>query len=257
MISHPTATKPSILIRPLQLPDEFDACVALQQSVWQFRELDAIPRRTFVVARSIGGQVIGAFDGDQLVGYAMAMPGIRNGHAYLHSHMLAVQSEYRNRGIGSQLKWAQRDDALARDIDLMEWTFDPLGVENANLNIEKLGVVIRRYTHNFYGVSSSPLHGLLPTDRLHAEWWLRSARVERMRGRLPLEKCPISVTINVTNVNRKDSNASKVDAASMQRKIRNEFGQVFSRNLTVLRFQVEPDGGGSYQLGHWDEMWKY
>ncbi len=133
----------------------------------------------FVVARAVGGQIFGAWDGEQLAGYALAIPGVRDGRPYLHSHMLAVSPEYRNRGIGMQLKLAQREDALARGIDLMEWTFDPLQMKNAYFNIEKLGAIVRRYTPDFYGPSTSPLHGSLPTDRLHAEWWLKSKRVNR------------------------------------------------------------------------------
>ena len=72
----------------------------------------------------------------------------------------------------------QRDDALARGFELIEWTFDPLEIKNAYLNIEKLGAIARRYSVNQYGITSSPLQGGLPTDRLVAEWWLKSKRVE-------------------------------------------------------------------------------
>ena len=94
------------------------------------------------MAQSIGGQVLGAFDGDMMVGFAMALPGYRDGHAYLHSHMLAVLPEYRNAGLGRRLKLAQRDDAIARGFDLMEWTFDPLEIKNAHLNIARLGAIV-------------------------------------------------------------------------------------------------------------------
>ena len=74
----------------------------------------------------------------------------------------------------------QREDALARGFELIEWTFDPLEIKNAYLNIEKLGAIARRYTVNQYGITSSPLQGGLPTDRLVAEWWLKSKRVESL-----------------------------------------------------------------------------
>ena len=130
-----------------------------------------------MVAKRIGGQVIGAFDGDTQIGFAMSLPGYRDGKPYLHSHMLAVLPQYRNEGIGRRLKLAQRDDAIARGFDLMEWTLNPLEIRNAHLNIARLGAIVRRYEPNFYGPSSSPLQGGLPTDRLYAEWWLRSSRV--------------------------------------------------------------------------------
>ncbi len=113
----------------------------------------------------------------------MALPGYRNGYPYLHSHMLAVLPEYRNAGLGRRLKLAQRDDAIARGFDLMEWTYDPLEIKNAHLNIARLGAISRRYQPDFYGPSSSPLQGGLPTDRLYAEWWLNSPRVVNLLQR--------------------------------------------------------------------------
>ena len=93
--------------------------------------------------------------------------------------MLAVRPEYRNAGLGRRIKLFQRDDALARGFELIEWTFDPLEIKNAYLNIERLGAIARRYSVNQYGITSSPLQGGLPSDRLVAEWWLKSQRVQR------------------------------------------------------------------------------
>ena len=98
------------------------------------------------------------------------------------------RAEYRNAGLGRRIKFFQREDALARGFELIEWTFDPLEIKNAYLNVEKLGAIARRYSVNQYGFTSSPLQGGLPSDRLVAEWWLKSKRVEsllveRMTGR--------------------------------------------------------------------------
>ncbi len=115
-----------------------------------------------------------------MVGFALAIPGTRDGHAYLHSQMVGVREEFRNSGLGRRIKWFQRDDALARGFELMEWTFDPLEIKNAYLNIEKLGAIARRYNVNQYGLTSSPLQGGLPTDRsdrrVVAELTARAAR---------------------------------------------------------------------------------
>jgi predicted GNAT superfamily acetyltransferase len=161
-------TTGAVTIRQCEALAEMQACFALQREVWKFSDADLIPVRMFVVATKIGGQVIGAFDANNndLIGFAIAIPGTRNGHSYLHSHMLAVRQEYRNAGLGRKLKLSQRDDALARGFELMEWTFDPLEIKNAYLNIEKLGAISRRYNVNQYGITSSPLQGGLPTDRL-------------------------------------------------------------------------------------------
>ena len=112
-------TAGSILIRNCQSLDDMRACVALQKEVWNFSDIELVPLRIFVVASRIGGQVIGAFDGNQLVGFAFAIPGVRGGHSFLYSHMLAVRKQYRDAGLGRRLKLAQRDDALARGFELM------------------------------------------------------------------------------------------------------------------------------------------
>ena len=138
-----------ILIRPCHGFEELAACVQLQVEVWGYGDRDVVPRRVFIVGQKIGGQVIGAFDtglpgtspqgdADSLVGFAMALPGISRGRPYLHSHMLAVNSDYRNQGIGRRLKLFQREEALSRGIGRMEWTFDPLEIKNSFLNIAKL-----------------------------------------------------------------------------------------------------------------------
>jgi predicted GNAT superfamily acetyltransferase len=246
-----------IEVRKIVSIPEMEACVQLQQSVWQFRDLDIVPRRMFAVANAVGGQVLGAWDADKLVGYALAIPGLRNERPYFHSHMLAVAPEYRNRGVGKMLKLAQRDDALARGIELIEWTFDPLEVKNAFFNVEKLGAIVRRYTPDFYGASTSPLHGNLPTDRLHAEWWLRSARVQALIAGEELPEHLANETITVT-YSRVGSNATlhplPTLALESLLKLRREFITAFASGLTVLRFQILSGGSGSYHLGQRNEM---
>src|SRR5947209_11849953 len=159
-------TADSVVIRRCHSIEEFRACVALQKEVWNFTDAELVPLRMFVVADKVGGQVMGAFAGDGMVGFALSVPGTRSGHVYLHSHMLAVRKEYRNGGLGRRLKMMQREEALSRGIELIEWTFDPLEIKNAYLNIEKLGAIVRRYNINQYGITSSPLQGGLPSDRL-------------------------------------------------------------------------------------------
>src|SRR5207237_7466231 len=129
----------SIVIRKCHELDEMRACVALQKEVWNFSDAELVPLRMFVVADKIGGQIIGAFDGREVVGFGLSIPGYRDGRSYLHSHMLAVRQNYRDAGLGRRIKLFQRDDALARGFDLIEWTFDPLEIKNGYLNIEKLG----------------------------------------------------------------------------------------------------------------------
>jgi predicted GNAT superfamily acetyltransferase len=166
-----------IAVRPLHSIDDFRRCVEITREVWADSELETEPYVTFVIADHTGGQVLGAFDGDALVGFTKAFVGLHERTPYLHSHMLAVLSSHRDRGIGRQLKLAQREDALRRDIRLIEWTFDPLETKNAHFNINRLGAISRRYIPDFYGITTSPLHRGLATDRLLVEWHLESPRV--------------------------------------------------------------------------------
>lgn len=247
----------SLALRALHEVEEFEACVQLQKDVWGFDDADLVPVRMFVVAHKVGGQVFGAFDGSRLVGYALAIPGDRNGHLYLHSHMLAVAPEYRNAGVGRQLKLRQREDALQRGIDLMEWTFDPLEIKNAYFNIERLGAIARRYVPNQYGITSSALHGNLPTDRLVAEWWLRSRRVEAVLvGRAPAPaKTQTEARVPAEIYSWKDAGDARAEAA--QTAIRDGLRAAFARGLAVLGFAREVGGAGTYRLGRWDEDWNY
>ena len=152
-------TVETLVLRNCTTLEEFRACVALQKEVWGFSDAELVPLRIFSLAPKIGGQVVGAWDGETLVGYAMAIPGSRNGHPYLHSHMVAVKEGYRNTGLGRKIKLFQREDAIARGYELMEWTFDPLEIKNSYFNLERLGAIARRYNVNQYGITNSPLQG--------------------------------------------------------------------------------------------------
>jgi len=233
--------------------EELDECVRLQVETWGYDETDVIPRRLFTVAQRIGGQVIGAFEGQRLVGFAMSLPGVkeREGAApvpYLHSHMLAVTPQYRNVGIGRRLKLFQRDEALSRGFTLMEWTFDPLEIKNAFLNIHRLGAMVRSYTQNFYGVSSSRLQGGLPTDRLHAEWWMDSNRVRAILSGSPNAPLEILETIVVPKAVSEWKATGVSRAIGVQAENRDRFLDAFSRGLAVVGFRVDDEGNGTYEL---------
>ena len=167
-------------LRELTTIGEFRQVVALEHEVWGYANSeDAVPVPMLIVSAKIGGLVIGAFDdADRLVGFAYSLPGIDNGRPYHWSHMLGVAADHRDRGVGLALKLEQRRLVIARGLDLVEWTYDPLQALNAHLNFVKLGVVVRRYERNVYGDSSSPLHRGTSTDRFIAEWRVRSERVE-------------------------------------------------------------------------------
>ena len=239
--------------------EEFRACVALQKEVWNFSDAELVPLRMFVVADKVGGQVIGAFEGSHMIGFALAVPGTRTGHIYLHSHMLAVRREYRNAGLGRQMKLMQREDALARGIELVEWTFDPLEIKNAYLNVEKLGAIARRYNINQYGITSSPLQGGLPSDRLIAEWWLKSKRVASLleTGKNPAFQTESSITVPAQIYDWKAAPETRSQAQQVQEQNREQFLRSFSHGLAVLGYERDATGNGKFLLGHWDEKWSY
>ena len=252
-----------IVFRHCEGLEEYAACVRLQGEVWGYDGDDIIPKREFVVIKKIGGQVIGAFDPALsdgpagMIGFAMSMPAIEDGKPYLHSHMLAVEPGYRNQGVGRRLKLAQREDALKRGILRMDWTFDPLEIKNAWLNIGKLGVVVHRYWPNIYGVFSSRLQGGLPTDRLQAEWWMDSRRVRATLDGETVNAGELQETITVPAEIRdwRSSSQDLQKAIAAQAEIRERFQSAFARGLAVvgLNRAQRPDGAidGIFQLAIW------
>jgi predicted GNAT superfamily acetyltransferase len=252
-----------IAIRSCSGFDELEACVQLEIETWGYDPSDVLPRKAFLLIQKIGGQVIGAFDtaiaGDgpkSLVGFALSLPGMKNTErgprVYLHSHMLAVREGYQNRGLGAKLKLEQRKDALKRGIRHMEWTFDPLEIKNAYLNLHKLGAIARRYEKNFYGASTSRLQGGLPTDRLVAEWELESPRVKAaLEGRpAASRKIEARITVPASISAWRAAETDRKRALTVQSDNRRKFQAAFSHGLAVVGFTRDVEGNGIYELGH-------
>ena len=230
-----------IEIRQLTELDQFTRAVQLQQDIWEFSDRELLPVRLFVVANKIGGHLFGAYDGDRMVAFLVAIPGMKEGaRGYLHSHMMGVLPEYRNHGLGRRLKLAQRDDAILRGIPLIEWTFDPLELKNAYLNIEKLGAIMRRYLFNNYGQTTSPLHQGLPTDRLVAEWWVGK----------PREKVAIEARIPIAADIAERRRSHPEQAREIQLRASEQFTEHFRKGLAVVGFE-RSDAYGTYLLAPW------
>lgn len=167
-----------IIIRDIEEVAEVRLVEDLQIDVWGRSERDVVPLSQMIAARNVGGVLLGAFDGTTLAGFAYGFPGIHNDTIVLHSHMLAVVSAYRRRALGLRLKLAQRERALARGLNYMTWTFDPLQAMNANLNLAKLGALSDVYKVNVYGEQGSSFLHRHGTDRFFVSWLLDSPRVE-------------------------------------------------------------------------------
>lgn len=230
--------------RPLTTIAEFEEAVELQKTIWGFADIELLPRRLFVVANKVGGQTMGAFDGARMVAFLIAIPGLKpGGKYYLHSHMLGTLAQYRDRGLGKRLKLMQRDDAIQRGIQLIEWTFDPMELKNAFFNIERLGAVVRRYVPNQYGTTSSHLHGGLPTDRCVAEWYINTPRVHAIVGKQPYQRPAsvekIAVPADIADIRKQNPARAK----EVQDGLREQFLRHFRNGLEVTGFAATETEG--------------
>lgn len=222
-------------IRPLESAEECALIAGIQKRVWGFDIGDFVAPRLFRVFGRIGGSCLGAFLDEDLVGYTLAFAGFKpGGTRYWHSHMAAVEPALQHMGIGYRLKLEQRREALRAGLELIEWTFDPLQARNAYFNVEKLGVDVSELLPNFYGITSSDLHGHLPTDRLVAAWHLRSPKVLDLLGGKARQSVPSDLAISIPS---QIADVARERAAEIQRKVRDQFRTAFRRGMTVRRFE--------------------
>jgi predicted GNAT superfamily acetyltransferase len=177
-------TQSAITIRELETISDIEPMLRLEKQVWGLEDADVTPLTLAVALKAAGSILLGAFEGRELVGFALAFPSFEHGRIGLHSHMLAVRPSHREYGLGCRLKMAQRERALAMGITEMTWTFDPLRSLNAHLNFSKLGVISDSYRVDFYGPhTSSHLH-TNGTDRLWVTWHMADSRVQqRLNGK--------------------------------------------------------------------------
>jgi predicted GNAT superfamily acetyltransferase len=244
-----------IVVRKCSALEEFQTCVELQREIWDEEDLEIEPVTMFVVASITGGQVLGAFDGNKMVGYTLAVVGLRRGLVYLHSHQTGVSAAYRDRGVGRMLKLFQRDEALGRGIRLVEWTFDPLELKNAHFNLNRLGAICRRFVPNLYGVTTSPLHRGIETDRLVAEWWLDSPRVvAAIQNLVPspnATNAPAAIELPAELEQWKQDSPQQVKA--VQTRMRGEFTKWFAREYAALGVRTG-EKGAAYLLAPWSDF---
>lgn len=250
-----------VLIRECTAIEEFDACVRLQREVFHLPELEVSPRRHLIVSRLAGGWILGAFTepGGELVGFVHHLVAVRDEEIIGYSHMMAVSAAYQNRGLGARLKWAQRERALAEGRNFIRWTFEPMQARNAHFNLNRLGVVIRSYSVNFYGWDAGTeafadgKQFNLDSDRLIAQWELRTPRVEHLARRAeathaaaPAAKVEIPPDWN--KLRREDGRAAQSELL----RVRSEFQQHLAAGLVCAGF--ERDGARPCYLFYSDEQ---
>ena len=242
-------------IRECATVEEFDQCVRLQREAFGLPDLELSPRRHLIVARSAGGFTLGAFAGERMVGFVLNQLAARRRpetgaeETIGYSHMMAVAKDYQNRGVGAMLKWAQRARVLAEGRRFIRWTWDPAQSRNAHFNLNRLGVVVRRYAVNYYGTDYSTVTGRfaeplgLDSDRLVAEWELDSPRVEALaRGEAP---APSGEPIAAVNIPPNWGALVSEDPAAARAellRVRGEFQDAFAAGLVCAGFDRERSG---------------
>jgi predicted GNAT superfamily acetyltransferase len=246
-----TASESSeILIRDIESAAEMRAVEELQKEVWGIPDLDVVPATHLIAAKAAGGVLLGAFDGNTLVGFVYGFVAQEDGRIAHHSHMLAVKPEYRNFNLGYKLKVAQRDEVLAQGIDLITWTFDPLQSLNAYFNFTKLGVIADRYVINFYGEEAASFLHQTGTDRFWVKWLLTTDRVvQRLLTPKPVfdnpsDKLLIEIPADINAVQHESPQLAR----EWRERTRRAFTEALGRGYVVRDFYREKTVG-VYILG--------
>jgi predicted GNAT superfamily acetyltransferase len=235
-----------IQIRECTTIEEFDSCVALQKEAFGLPDLEISPRRHLIVSRQAGGWTLAAFAGERMVGFVHHLAAVRpNNEVYGYSHMMAVAKDYQNKGIGAQLKWAQREKALAEGRSFIKWTWDPMQSRNAHFNLNRLGVIVDSFLDNFYGTDyfadpTQTEEGLpgLQSDRLVARWELKSPRVVALgSGLLPaIEAQPaafVAIPAEWSALVKRDTQGAR----DVQARVRNDFKELFAKGLVCAALE--------------------
>jgi len=231
-------------VREVSSIEEYDGCIRLQREAFGLPDLEISPRRHLIVSRMAGGWTLGAFIEGKLMGFVHHMAAAHGDRIFGYSHMMAVAAEYQNRGVGAQLKWAQRARALAEGRDFIKWTFEPMRARNAHFNLNRLGANIREYAVNFYGTDYGNPAGKtigMDSDRLFAGWELRSPRVEALseRRQYPLGKPDEAIEIpgDFSTLLKSDVQLAKREGL----RVREEFLKALSAGLVCGSFERHPE----------------
>ena len=244
MDSSPSAESRAIVtVREVNTIGEYDACIELQRVAFGLPDLEISPRRHLIVSRMAGGWTLGAFAESKLIGFVHQLAAVKGSEIFGYSHMMAVDPAYQNHGVGAQLKWAQRERALAEGRTFIKWTFEPMRARNAHFNLNRLGVAIREYAVNFYGTdyNTSPAEKAagvegFDSDRLFAGWELNSPRAEALaqRREYPLGESVRSIEIpaDFSSLLRTDSSAAKSEVL----RVREEFLDALNNGLVCRAF---------------------
>ena len=164
----------------------------VEKMIWADDDEILIPTHVLITVAKNGGGLLGAYADDGptetggMVGFALWWlgAGTPRGEESLRlkvcSHIVGVLPGWQGRGIGLQLKLAQRDAVLAQGLtDWVTWTYDPLYRANGVFNIHRLGATCNTYYRNVYGEMQDVLNKGMPSDRCQVDWRLNDPRVPR------------------------------------------------------------------------------
>ncbi len=235
--------KSEIILRECLTVEELDECVRLQREVFALPEIEISPVRHFIVTKNAGGFTLGAYSDEKLIGFVLSVPAFLRSEKAFYSHMTAVKKSFQSYGIGTKLKWAQREKSLAENVKFIKWTFQPVQARNAFFNLEKLGATMRQYAPNFYGTDYSTSHEQdgnsgLDSDRLFAEWHLESEKVVKLSKAEKFEETgEIVRKIEVPNDWNSLVKNDVLKAITEQTRIKNEFENAFAEGLIAKSFE--------------------
>jgi predicted GNAT superfamily acetyltransferase len=230
----------SYTIRPCETVEALASCVPLQKEIWGYPDREIYPARMFLNICRTGGHVLGAFtDEGSMAAFVVSVPAWRKEHRYFYSLLLGVLPGHENQGLGRMLKIAQRKAALRAGIEYIEWTFDPMRAKNAYFNIVRLGAVVRRYCPDYYGPILGKLQRQLPSDRLIAEWPLKSDRVKKaLAGKKPRPagksaSAEVEIPLDLDALVSRNS----ARAREWQASVRASLQDCFARKLAITGFE--------------------
>ena len=176
-----------LIIKPIKTPEHIKQVAGIEAAAWGMKPSDTVPDHLLTAITNNGGLLLGAYEGDQLIGFTLGWLGtvgstescLAADQLKLVSHMTGVLSGYRDQRIGYRLKLAQRNWALAQGLDLVTWTYDPLESRNGYLNIHLLGCTCQTYLRDYYGEMTDLMNEGITSDRFQVEWRIKDTHVHK------------------------------------------------------------------------------
>ena len=245
------------LIRPLVGAADIAACEQLQKETWgDGPHAGLISHSVLGVIPSVGGLVVGGFVDDVLQACLISLPGFSKAAQPLQwSSRLAVTKGYRDSGLGYEMKCHQRMASRQMHVTDIYWTYDPLESRNAHFNLNKLGVAIEAYKRDVYGLSGSPLHQGIGTDRFLVRW---SVAEPRKPVGVDLLKTPFFLGERVSGMThykvmipdniQRMKDLQPEEAVAHRQRTRALFEAAFAAGLSVVGFQRDAAVGSAYYI---------